>query len=260
MRASCAVAANPAKSRGVASALARAEAALVGERAFRISNARRSAPLRHCRSRACGRPRLARAGAARGAGRRDAGAIARQARRDPRDGRAGARASRRRSRRFGVPLLVNDRVDVALAAGADGVHVGQDDMAAEDARRLLGPDAIIGLSIKTRGAGARRRRSSCSTMSAIGGVFATTSKDNKTADRRRRPAPHRRRVPRARAGLPGLRDRRHHRRQCRRRRSPPAPTASAVISALSLAPDPPTPRASCAASSMRALAAAEARE
>ena len=49
----------------------------------------------------------------------------------------------------GVPLVVNDRVDVALVAGADGVHVGQDDMRVEDARRLLGPKAIIGLSIKT---------------------------------------------------------------------------------------------------------------
>src|SRR3569832_1705319 len=49
----------------------------------------------------------------------------------------------------GIPLLINDRVDVALAAEADGVHIGQDDMAAADARRLLGPDAIIGLSIKS---------------------------------------------------------------------------------------------------------------
>src|SRR6188768_1741575 len=40
---------------------------------------------------------------------------------------------------LGVPLVINDRVDVALAAGADGVHVGQEDMAVEDARRLLGP-------------------------------------------------------------------------------------------------------------------------
>ena len=49
----------------------------------------------------------------------------------------------------GVPLVVNDRVDVALAAGADGVHVGEDDMRVEDARRLLGPKAIVGLSIKS---------------------------------------------------------------------------------------------------------------
>ena len=49
----------------------------------------------------------------------------------------------------GVPFVVNDRVDVALAAGADGVHLGPEDMAVHDARRLLGPDAIIGLSIKS---------------------------------------------------------------------------------------------------------------
>ena len=49
----------------------------------------------------------------------------------------------------GVPLLINDRVDVALASGADGVHVGQEDMSYETARRLLGPSAIIGLSVET---------------------------------------------------------------------------------------------------------------
>ena len=47
----------------------------------------------------------------------------------------------------GVPLIVNDRVDVALAAGADGVHVGQADMATVDVRRLIGPDPILGLSV-----------------------------------------------------------------------------------------------------------------
>lgn len=49
----------------------------------------------------------------------------------------------------GVPLIVNDRVDVALAARADGVHLGQSDMDPRDARRLLGPEAIIGLSVET---------------------------------------------------------------------------------------------------------------
>lgn len=49
----------------------------------------------------------------------------------------------------GVPLLINDRVDVALAAGADGVHVGQEDMPYETARKLLGPSAVIGLSVET---------------------------------------------------------------------------------------------------------------
>lgn len=50
---------------------------------------------------------------------------------------------------FRVPLIVNDRVDVALAVGAEGVHVGQDDMPYETARRLMGPGAIIGLSVET---------------------------------------------------------------------------------------------------------------
>lgn len=46
-----------------------------------------------------------------------------------------------------IALIVNDRVDVVLAAGADGVHLGQDDMTPSDARRVLGPDFIIGLSV-----------------------------------------------------------------------------------------------------------------
>ena len=47
----------------------------------------------------------------------------------------------------GIPLVVNDRLDVAWAAGADGVHVGQDDMPPALVRQWLGPDAIIGLSV-----------------------------------------------------------------------------------------------------------------
>jgi thiamine-phosphate pyrophosphorylase len=47
----------------------------------------------------------------------------------------------------GIPFIVNDRVDVALAVGADGVHVGQSDMAVADARRLSGRKLILGLSI-----------------------------------------------------------------------------------------------------------------
>jgi thiamine-phosphate pyrophosphorylase len=48
---------------------------------------------------------------------------------------------------LGVPLIVNDRVNVAVAAGAAGCHVGQTDLPAEGARAILGPDAILGLSI-----------------------------------------------------------------------------------------------------------------
>jgi thiamine-phosphate pyrophosphorylase len=88
-----------------------------------------------------------------------------------------ARAMRENLAPMHVPLLINDRVDVALAANADGVHVGQDDMAIEDARRLLGPKAIIGLSIKTVEQ-AQAAPVDLMDYAAIGGVYATTSKDN----------------------------------------------------------------------------------
>lgn len=76
-----------------------------------------------------------------------------------------------------IPLLINDRVDVALACGAEGIHVGWDDMETADARRLLGSKAIIGLSIKSV------RQAEAAPLDqldyvAIGGVFTTISKNN----------------------------------------------------------------------------------
>lgn len=50
---------------------------------------------------------------------------------------------------FHVPLIINDRIDVALACGADGVHIGQEDMPYVTARKLIGQEAIIGLSVET---------------------------------------------------------------------------------------------------------------
>ena len=52
-------------------------------------------------------------------------------------------------RRYSVPIIINDDVQIALECGADGVHVGQEDMAAAEARRLLGPDRIVGVTCKT---------------------------------------------------------------------------------------------------------------
>ncbi len=49
----------------------------------------------------------------------------------------------------GVPLIINDRVDVALAVGAEGAHVGQSDMPPDAVRRLMGPEALVGLSVDT---------------------------------------------------------------------------------------------------------------
>jgi thiamine-phosphate pyrophosphorylase len=80
----------------------------------------------------------------------------------------------------GVPLLVNDRIDVALAAGVEGVHIGRDDMGAADARRLLGPDAIIGLTVKNE-ADAKAAIDAPIDYACIGGVFLTLSKDNPDA-------------------------------------------------------------------------------
>jgi thiamine-phosphate pyrophosphorylase len=48
---------------------------------------------------------------------------------------------------LGIPLIVNDRIDIAMAAGAAGCHVGQSDLPADEARRLLGPDPVLGVSI-----------------------------------------------------------------------------------------------------------------
>jgi thiamine-phosphate pyrophosphorylase len=90
---------------------------------------------------------------------------------------AQARAIKAALAPFAVPFIVNDRVDVALAAGADGVHLGQEDMEVADARRLLGPGAIIGWSVKTMSE-AQIAPLQHLTYVAIGAVFATTSKDN----------------------------------------------------------------------------------
>lgn len=76
-----------------------------------------------------------------------------------------------------VPLIINDHVDVAIEAGADGVHVGQDDMKVEDARRMLGPVPFIGLSVKTVEQ-ARAAPLDLIDYAGIGGVYGTTSKNN----------------------------------------------------------------------------------
>jgi thiamine-phosphate pyrophosphorylase len=88
-----------------------------------------------------------------------------------------ARALNHALNETGVPLVINDRVDVALAAGAQGVHVGQDDMSVADARWLLGDNAIIGLSIKSV-AQANEAPIEHLDYVGVGGVYATTSKDN----------------------------------------------------------------------------------
>lgn len=76
-----------------------------------------------------------------------------------------------------VSVLINDRVDVALAARADGVHVGQDDMSPQDVRRLMGPEAIVGLTVKSFEQAAAVPVGLVD-YACVGGVFATVSKHN----------------------------------------------------------------------------------
>jgi len=80
----------------------------------------------------------------------------------------------------GVPLLVNDRVDVALAADADGVHLGREDMDPRTARKLLGPGAIIGATVRSEAEVAMLEPKATDYV-CIGGVFATSSKNNPDA-------------------------------------------------------------------------------
>lgn len=75
----------------------------------------------------------------------------------------------------GVPLIINDRIDLALALGADGVHLGQNDMPVEIARSILGPDRIIGLSVETPSHVTEKAISSIDYL-AVSPVFLTDTK------------------------------------------------------------------------------------
>ncbi|MGZ5467837.1 MAG: thiamine phosphate synthase, partial [Candidatus Aminicenantales bacterium] len=80
----------------------------------------------------------------------------------------------------GIPLLINDRLDVALACGAAGVHLGQEDVPVPLARRILGPDATIGVSVNTPEEARRAERQGADYVGA-GPAFATTTKDSPLA-------------------------------------------------------------------------------
>lgn len=76
-----------------------------------------------------------------------------------------------------VALILNDRADLALAAAAEGVHVGQDDIPADSARRIVGPGGIVGLSTHNPEQ-VREADATKADYVAVGPVFATVSKDN----------------------------------------------------------------------------------
>ncbi|CAI6002759.1 unnamed protein product [Closterium sp. NIES-65] len=81
------------------------------------------------------------------------------------------------ARAHGIPLVINDRVDVALAVDADGIHVGQSDMDAATVRQILGPTRIIGVSCKSREHAEKAWRDGADYI-GVGGVFPTNTKAN----------------------------------------------------------------------------------
>ena len=76
----------------------------------------------------------------------------------------------------GARLIVNDRADIARLSGADGVHVGQDDLPVDDARRIVGPDAIVGISTHDEAQIDAAARTSA-TYIAVGPIYGTATKD-----------------------------------------------------------------------------------
>ncbi|MBQ6512731.1 thiamine phosphate synthase [Methanobrevibacter sp.] len=79
--------------------------------------------------------------------------------------------------KYNIPLIINDRVDVALAIDADGVHVGQSDMPCDVTRKLIGPDKILGVSAATIDE-AKKAESDGADYIGTGAVFPTSTKDD----------------------------------------------------------------------------------
>ena len=79
--------------------------------------------------------------------------------------------------RHDVPLLINDRIDIAIAVDSDGVHTGQDDMPADVARKIIGEDKILGVSASTV-AEAKKAEEDGADYIGSGAVFPTSTKDD----------------------------------------------------------------------------------
>ena len=79
------------------------------------------------------------------------------------------------SKQFGVPLIIDDRVDVALASGAEGVHLGQSDMQIDAARKIVGEDFIIGATTKTVEQALEAYQQSADYL-GVGAIYPTTTK------------------------------------------------------------------------------------
>ena len=78
-------------------------------------------------------------------------------------------------RRYGVPFIVNDNVEIAIACGADGIHVGQEDLAAGEVRRRAGENMILGVSVHTVEEACQAVRDGADYL-GLGAVFPTSTK------------------------------------------------------------------------------------
>jgi len=92
------------------------------------------------------------------------------------------RELRERTREAGVGLIVNDRVDLAAAIDADGVHLGDEDLPVAVAREQLGPDATVGRSVSTVEAAEAAEEAGADYL-GVGAVYATSSKDEPEGER-----------------------------------------------------------------------------
>lgn len=84
------------------------------------------------------------------------------------------------TQKYNVPLIINDRIDIALAIGADGVHVGQSDMPAKTARSMIGEDKILGVSAANIKEAKKAQRDSADYI-GVGAVYPTNTKDDATS-------------------------------------------------------------------------------
>lgn len=80
------------------------------------------------------------------------------------------------TKKYNVPLIINDRIDIALAIDADGVHIGQDDMPTKIARKFIGPNKILGVSVHNLKE-AKKAEENGANYLGVGAIFTTTKDD-----------------------------------------------------------------------------------
>lgn len=80
-------------------------------------------------------------------------------------------------KKYNVPFIINDNVEIALKSNADGIHVGQDDMNAKEVRKLIGNDKILGISVQTVEQALLAQEQGANYL-GVGSIFTTTSKDD----------------------------------------------------------------------------------